>query len=345
MWLTPLSIRAFGWGDEIMATPTLTLSKTKLARAEDSPTALVLRRFRRHRLAMASVFAMAFILLLAASAPALAPFKPERLSVPEAFRGPLTRDPKTQQPYVLGTDNLGRDYFSRLLYGGRISLTVALVTTTLAILIGLMVGSVAGFYGNWLDSILMRAVEFLATIPILPLLLIISAMLLRNEDLIPIPKLVLNAVGALTLLDERGARQATLIILVLTMLGWLSDARLVRGSILALRGQTFIESAKSLGSGDLHIILRHMLPNALAPIIVNASLNLSGFIVAEAALSFLGFGIPDPIPTWGNVLAATQQFMLDRPWLPLIPGIPIVLCSLAFNYIGDGLRDALDPRR
>ena len=139
-------------------------------------------------------------------------------------------------------------------------------------------------------------------------------------------------------------RQAVLIIAVLAGLGWLNDARLMRGTILALREQTFVEAARSLGASDLHIILRHMLPNALAPIIVNASLNLSGFIVAEAALSFLGFGIQDPIPTWGNMLAATQQFMFDRPWLPLVPGLPIVLCSLAFNYIGDGLRDALDPR-
>ena len=303
------------------------------------------RRFRRHRLAMLSVGILALIIGLSLAAPALAPFKPDRIAISEAFKSPISTDAKTGQRYGLGTDNLGRDYLSRLLYGGRISLTVAILTTSLSILIGVAVGAVSGYYGGWLDSVLMRAVEFLATIPILPLLLIISAMLLRSEDAIPIPKMITEFVGGLALLGPRDARQAVLIIAVLTALGWLNDARLMRSAILALRDQTFIESARSLGSNDLGIITRHLLPNALAPIIVNASLNLSGFIVAEAALSFLGFGIQDPIPTWGNMLSATQQFMFDKPWLPLVPGLPIVLCSLAFNYIGDGLRDALDPRR
>jgi peptide/nickel transport system permease protein len=294
---------------------------------------------------MISLFVITLVIGLSLAAPLLAPFKPDRLAVSEAFRPALDQDPKTGQPYVLGTDNLGRDYFSRLLYGGRISLTVAILTTSLSILIGIAVGALSGYYGGWLDSVLMRAVEFLATIPILPLLLIISAMLLRSEDAIPIPKLLTDLVGTVALLGPREARQAVLIIGVLTALGWLNDARLMRGTILSLRDQTFIESAHSLGASDVRIIAQHMLPNALAPIIVNASLNLSGFIVAEAALSFLGFGIQDPIPTWGNMLAATQQFMFDKPWLPLVPGTPIVLCSLAFNYIGDGLRDALDPRR
>jgi peptide/nickel transport system permease protein len=310
-----------------------------------SPTRLVLRRFLRHRLAVIALTMVGLILLVTAAAPSLAPFRPGRLAVAEAFRPPWAVEPKTQQRYVLGTDNLGRDYFSRLLYGGRISLTIAIITTTLSILIGLAVGAVSGYRGGWLDAVLMRAVEFLATIPVLPLLLIISALLLRSEEAVAIPGPVLDTVSALTLLNERDARQAVLIILVLTALGWLNDARLMRSSVLALRDQTFIESARSLGASDVSIVLRHMLPNAIAPIIVNASLNLSGFVVAEAALSFLGFGLQDPIPTWGNMLAATQQFMAARPWLPLIPGLPIVLCSLAFNYVGDGLRDALDPRR
>jgi peptide/nickel transport system permease protein len=253
-------------------------------------------------------------------------------------------DDETGRTHYLGTDNIGRDYFSRLVYAGRISLSVALLATSLTVVIGVLVGVYAGFYGGWVDSLLMRAVEFLATLPALPLLLIVSAMLLRNEETIPIPKALLDAVGKLMLLSARDARQAVLIILVLAGLGWLNDARLMRGMILSLREHTFVEAARSLGASDWQIILRHMVPNSMAPIIVNASLNLSGFIVAEAALSFLGFGIQDPIPTWGNMLAATQQFMFDRPSLPLVPGLPIVFCSLAFNYIGDGLRDALDPR-
>jgi peptide/nickel transport system permease protein len=314
------------------------------ARAEESPWRIVLRRFRRHRLAMASVFVIAAIFVISLFAAQLSPFSPNVLAVGDYFLAPGTVDEPTGLVHYLGTDNIGRDYFSRLVYAGRISLTVALVSTTLATLTGMVVGVYAGYYGGWVDSVLMRAVEFLATIPALPLLLVISAMLLRSENAIPIPQFVLDLMGKIMLLSPRDARQAVIIIIVLAGLGWLNDARLMRGTILSLRAQTFVEAAHSLGASDLQIITRHMIPNSLAPIIVNASLNLSGFIVAEAALSFLGFGIQDPIPTWGNMLAATQQFMFDRPWLPLVPGLPIVLCSLAFNYIGDGLRDALDPR-
>ena len=314
------------------------------APASESPARVVLRRFRRHRLAMISIFVMLVLFLTSVFARQLTPFEPNALAVGDFLLAPGTVDAKTGLVHWLGTDNIGRDTFTRLVYAGRISLTVALTSTLLALLLGMVVGTYAGYYGGWVDSVLMRAVEFLATIPTLPLLLVISAMLLRNEEAIPIPAPVLQVMGKLMLLDQRDARQAVIIILVLAGLGWLNDARLMRGAILTLRDQTFVEAARSLGASDLQIIFQHMIPNALAPIIVNASLNLSGFIVAEASLSFLGFGIQDPIPTWGNMLAATQQFMFNRPWLPLLPGIPIVLCSLAFNYIGDGLRDALDPR-
>lgn len=320
------------------------LSAEPQTRAEESPGRIVLRRFMRHKLAMASVFIISAIFIISLFAAQVSPFLPNVLSVGDYFLAPGTVDAETGLNHYLGTDHIGRDYFSRLVYAGRISLTVAILSTTMATLTGMVVGVYAGYYGGWVDSVLMRGVEFLATIPALPLLLVISAMLLRNENAIPIPQFVLDVMGKIMLLSPRDARQAVIIMLVLAGLGWLNDARLMRGTILSLRAQTFVEAAHSLGASDLQIILRHMIPNSMAPIIVNASLNLSGFIVAEAALSFLGFGIQDPIPTWGNMLAATQQFMFDRPWLPLVPGLPIVLCSLAFNYIGDGLRDALDPR-
>ena len=311
---------------------------------EEHPLKIVTRRFLRHRLATASVFVMVGIFVISLFAANIAPFRPEELTVGKYFVPPGTVDAKSGRAHYFGTDHIGRDYFSRLVYAGRISLSVALITTGITAVIGIGVGAYSGFYGGWLDSVFMRGVEFLATIPILPLLLIISAMLIKNEHFIPIPDAGLYVMSKITLLKPSDARQAVLIIIVLAGLGWLNDARLMRGMVLSLREQTFVEAARALGASDRLIIFRHMLPNAMAPIIVNASLNLSGFIVAEAALSFLGFGIQDPIPTWGNMLAATQQFMSDRPWLPLVPGIPIVLCSLAFNYIGDGLRDALDPR-
>jgi peptide/nickel transport system permease protein len=264
--------------------------------------------------------------------------------VSKRFLSPGTFDVEANKTHYLGTDNIGRDYFSRLLYAGRISLTVALVSVLISELIGITVGSIAGFYRGVVDAVLMRFVEFLITIPSLPLLLIISQMLLSNPELIPIPDAVLVFMGRIMLLRPSDVRQAVMIILVLAGLGWLGSAQLMRGMVMGLREQTFVEAARSLGASNARIIFVHMIPNAMAPIIVSASLGLAGFIVAEASLSFLGFGIQDPVPTWGNMLSATQQFMSDRPWLPLVPGLPIFLCSLCFNYIGDGLRDALDPR-
>lgn len=311
---------------------------------EETPVSIVLRRFRRHRLAMISSFMLVFVFLVSFFAKQLAPFTMDELSVANRFAMPGAVSSQTGKTHYLGTDNIGRDYFSRLLFAGRISLTVAVLSVLISESVGMVVGAISGFYGGVLDSVIMRFVEFLLTIPSLPLLLIISQMLLQNPDMIPIPDIVLNVLGQVMLLRPSDVRQALMIVVVLAGLGWLGSAQLMRGMVLALREQVFVEASRSLGASNFRIIFVHMIPNALAPIIVSASLGLAGYIIAEASLSFLGFGIQDPIPTWGNMLSATQQFMADRPWLPLIPGMPIFLCSLAFNYVGDGLRDALDPR-
>ena len=311
---------------------------------ERSPFQIVLRRFVRHRLAMLSLAVMLAIFTTTILAPYITSFKVDELNVNKYFVPFGTVDKATGRVHYLGTDNIGRDYFSRLIYAGRISLTVALLSVLISETIGILVGSISGFYGSWVDAILMRFVEFMLTIPTLPLLLIISSMLLRNQELIPIPESVLTFVGKIMLLGPRDARNAVLIVIVLAGFGWLSSAQLMRGTVLSLREQTFVEASRSLGATNFWIIRKHMIPNAMAPIIVDASLGLAGYVVAEAALAFLGFGIQDPVPTWGNMLSATQTYMFDKPWLPLLPGIPIFVCSLAFNYIGDGLRDALDPR-
>ena len=311
---------------------------------ERSPFQIVLRRFVRHRLAMISLAVMLAIFITTILAPYITSFKVDELNVNKYFVPFGTVDEPTGRIHYLGTDNIGRDYFSRLIYAGRISLTVALLSVLISETIGILVGSISGFYGSWVDAILMRFVEFMLTIPTLPLLLIISSMLLRNQELIPIPESVLTFVGKIMLLGPRDARNAVLIVIVLAGFGWLSSAQLMRGTVLSLREQTFVEASRSLGASNIWIIRKHMIPNAMAPIIVDASLGLAGYVVAEAALAFLGFGIQDPVPTWGNMLSATQTYMFDKPWLPLLPGIPIFVCSLAFNYIGDGLRDALDPR-
>lgn len=324
--------------------PVELLSSDAITTPEEKPIMIVFRRFRRHKLAMASAAVMALIFLVSIFAKQISPFSPTDITVGNYFLSPGAVEEKTGRVHYLGTDNIGRDYLSRLIYAGRISLTVALVSVLISTIIGVAVGAYSGFYGGWVDSVLMRFVEFMLTIPFLPLLLILSSMLLRNENLIPIPDPVLRIAGSIMLLSPRDARQAVVIIIVLSATGWLTAARLMRGMVLSLRNQTFTEAAQAMGASNARIIFSHMIPNAMAPIIVDASLALAGFIVAEAALSFLGFGIQDPVPTWGNMLAATQRFMFDRPWLPLVPGFPIFICSLAFNFIGDGLRDALDPR-
>ena len=311
---------------------------------ERSPFQVVMRRFVRHRLAMVSMAVMLLVFLITILAPYIAPYEVEELNVGNYFVPFGTVDQDTGRTHYLGTDNIGRDIFSRLIYAGRISLTVALLSVIISESIGIVVGAISGFYGGWVDAVLMRFVEFMLSIPTLPLLLIISSMLIRNENLIPIPEPVLSFIGKIMLINPRDARNAVLIIIVLAGFGWLSAAQLMRGTVLSLREQTFVEAARSLGASNVWIILKHMIPNAMAPIIVDASLGLAGYVVAEASLSFLGFGIQDPIPTWGNMLSATQTYMFDKPWLPLIPGLPIFICALAFNYIGDGLRDALDPR-
>ena len=310
---------------------------------ERSPFQVVMMRFVRHRLAMVSMAVMIIIFIATILAPYITSYKIDELNVNNYFL-PFGATDEDGRVHYLGTDNIGRDYFSRLIYAGRISLTVALLSVLISETIGILVGAVSGFYGGWVDAVLMRFVEFMLTIPTLPLLLIISSMLLRNENLIPIPESVLKVVGDIMLLGPKDARNAILIVIVLAGFGWLSAAQLMRGTILSLREQTFVEASRSLGATDIWIIFKHMITNAMAPIIVDASLGLAGYVVAEAALAFLGFGIQDPIPTWGNMLSATQQYMFDKPWLPLVPGLPIFICSLAFNYIGDGLRDALDPR-
>ncbi len=320
------------------------LSAEAITIEERTPFQIVMNRFKRHRLAMVSLIVMIVILIITILAPVIAPFTVQELSVNDYFVPFGTVDTETGRVHYLGTDHIGRDYFSRLIYAGRISLTIAILSVIISETIGIVVGAISGFFGGWLDSVLMRFVEFMLTIPQLPLLLIISSMLLRNEELIPIPESLLNFVGNIMLLGPRDARNAILIVLILAGFGWLNAAQLMRGMVLSLKEQTFVEASRSLGASNYRIIVRDMIPNAMAPIIVDGSLGLAGYVVAEAALAFLGFGIQDPVPTWGNMLAASQQFMLDRPWLPLVPGLPIFICSLAFNYIGDGLRDALDPR-
>lgn len=288
---------------------------------QEKPLFVIARRFVKHKLAVAGMVVILVFVLAALFAPWIAPY-----GVYKQNLAPVYSNPSSQ--HILGTDELGRDIFSRLLYAARLSLFITLVVNITTETIGVLVGAFSGFFGGWVDAVIQRVVEFMLTLPILPMLLFFSA-ILRGVTLRGLPP---------------EWSQALIISFVLIIFGWMGATRLVRGVVLSLREQDFTQAARALGCGRVGIVLRHMIPNALAPVIVNLTLNLGGVIVLEAALSFLGFGIQPPVPTWGNMLQNVQQRMWEQPWLAFFPGLCIFLTSLAFNYMGDGLRDALDPR-
>ncbi|HQV30104.1 MAG TPA: ABC transporter permease [Thermoflexales bacterium] len=322
-------------------------ARKPLARA-DTQFNIVARRFRRHRLAMVSLLVLGVILVASILAKQISPFERDYLNVESAakFLPPLSRSPETGAMHWLGTNQIGQDLFTRLVYAARISLTTAILATTLSTLVGTILGTLAGYFRGILDSVIQRVIDFFSNLPQLPILLILTAVLVTDPRLIPIPTFVIKFLQAIMLFDqEREARVVAALILILTLLGWTGVARLMRGQVLQVRERDFVEGARALGANSLAIITRHIVPNAFPPVIVAFTLGLAASLTAETGLSFLGVGIQNPVPTWGNMLAFTQSYMFERPYLPLIPAFPMFLCSVAFNFIGDGLRDALDPRQ
>jgi len=312
---------------------------------QESQVLVVLRRFRRHKLAVISTFLILFIFVVSLLAPVLAPFPRDAIDLSSSSRPapPGVRD-TAGQVHLLGIDHLGRDLFTRLLYAARVSMSIAILVVLISETFGMFLGAVAGYFGGIVDTIISRVIEFMLTIPTLPILLIISAILLRRDVVLPLPAFIDKFLSGLLLAPEREAQKVVVLVLILVVFGWLGAARLMRGMALSLSKQDFVEALRAAGASDARIIFRHIIPNGLAPILVNASLALGGVIVTESALSFLGLGVQDPTPTWGNMLSTSQSYMFQHPWLPLVPGIPLVIVSIGFNFIGDGLRDALDPR-
>lgn len=287
-----------------------------------------LRRFMGHVPALAS---LVVILVLVAGA-ALAPLVAALLGV-----DPLAEDLFNQyQPpsaeHWLGTDALGRDVLVRLLYAGRVSLLVGFAGALIASLIGTLVGLAAGYYGGRLDAVLMRITDGAIALPVLPLLIILAAV-----DL-----------GKLGLSDSFvRSEQASVwrIIIIVSLFGWTTAARLVRASALAVREREFVRAARALGASDLRIMATHILPNVLSPLVVATTLAVGGVILVESVLSYLGLGINPPTPSWGGMLTNAQETVSRAPWLAICPGLAIFLAVLAFNFLGDGLQDALNPRR
>jgi peptide/nickel transport system permease protein len=311
----------------------------------ESQWRIVLRRFSRHRLAMISLVVLIVIFTASVLAPVIAPFPRDEIALDKRFLPPGSIDAETGRMHIMGTNHLGRDYFTRVLYAARVSLTVAVVSTTLSTLIGLVLGLVAGYFGGWIDVVVTRTIEFVSTFPLLIILLILVSVMLENENFLQLPGFVTSFIVAITAVKPDEARTIAVVILALGLLRWSPTARLMRGMVLSVREQAYIESSRALGASNLRLIARHVFPNAYPPLIVDFTLGLNDALVLESSLSFLGFGIQDPTPTWGNMLAFTRSYMFQEPWVPLMPGLPILLTSLAINYVGDGLRDALDPRQ
>lgn len=276
----------------------------------------VWRRFRKHKMAMVGLVVLALLILGAWFGPLLSPFGFDDLDLDHAKEAFSLLHP-------LGTDELGQDTFVRLMVAGRVSLTVGLAAAVFGVVIGSALGALSGFYGKWVDGFVMRLADVMLAVPVLMLIMVLSTFL----------KAVAFPGG-----------QIGIIVFILALTGWMSVSRLVRGEFLSLREQEFIEAARATGMEDLGIITRHLLPNAMAPIFVAATLGVADAIMMESALSFLGFGIQPPLPTWGNMLTNAQQYMIDAPWLAVYPGLMIFLTIVSVNYVGDGLRDALDPK-
>ncbi len=233
--------------------------------------------------------------------------------------------------HVFGTDEVGRDVFLRLIYGARVSIGVGILVAIASALMGLVIGAVAGYYGGFLDNALMRLTDALLSLPLIPVLIVVAAI-----DLQKVP--FLNS------LLPTGMESIFKMVIILCLFSWMGVARLVRGSILSLREREFVLAAKTLGAKDSTIILRHMFPNVIAPMLVSITLGVGESILFEAALSFLGLGIMPPTPSWGNMLNNAQEVIYKNIWLCILPGVMILLTVISFNFLGDGLQDAVDPK-
>ncbi len=272
----------------------------------------VVRRFTRHPLALIGFIAVTALCIAALFAPWIAPHDPLLLDTKARFFAPFARP-----GFLLGTDDLGRDTFSRLLYGGRISLTVGLVAMFTTVLTGALIGLASGYLGGIIDTLLMRFVDTMLCFPQIFLLLVIAAF-------VP-PSLISIA-------------------LIIGLTSWMEVARIVRAEILHLKEQDFIAAARALGASAARIMFRELLPNIVAPLLVAATLRVASAVLAESYISYLGYGVQPPLASWGNMLTNAQGYFDTVPWLAVLPGAMITITVMGFNFLGDGLRDALDPR-
>ncbi|MEN2984248.1 MAG: oligopeptide ABC transporter permease [Dictyoglomaceae bacterium] len=268
------------------------------------------KRLAKNRLALVGLSIVLIIVIIAIFADYIAPYDPLKVDLSKHLLPP-------SREHLLGTDEFGRDILSRIIFGARVSLQIGFFAQVISISLGTVLGLLAGFYGGWVDDVIMRIVEILFAFPFLLFVIAVVAVFgpgIQN------------------------------LYLAVALIGWAGVARIVRGQVLSLRERDFVASARAIGAGTWRILFRHILPNALSPIIIEATLGMGGMIMLEAGLSFLGLGVQAPTPSWGSMVQAGLAYMRSAWWYPVFPGIVIMIIVFGFNLLGDGLRDALDPR-
>lgn len=311
-----------------------TTVKQGAAPASRSLTALALRRFLRHRLALTGSAILLALMLASLLAPWIAPHDPEAMGVTfPTWADSILQPPSAAHPF--GTDELGRDTLSRIIYGAQVSLSIGFAVALLSTLIGVIFGLVSGFVGGFVDAVIVATINFVIAVPTLPFILVLQGLL--RDPRVPLSGYMDQVFGLYA--------SAVMVVFVLVLFGWTTTARLVRGQVLALREREFVEAARALGAPRMRILGRHLLPNSLAPVIVEATITVGQAVLVEAALSFLGFGVQG-VPTWGRMLSTADSFLLREHgfWLAFFPGMAILVTVLSIQFVGDGLRDAFDPR-
>ncbi len=322
-----------------ISSPPLEAAEAVAARhAALTPAELAWRRFRKHRMAMLGLGTLILLLLyvtlggLILSRGYCTPIKQNLTG--EAYANCNDTSLKLKPPsatHPFGTDAIGRDILARTIYGGQISVTIGVLAALMEVMVGTVIGATAAYYGGWVDSLLMRFTEAMLNIPSLFLLIVAAKFLGGN-----VPEI--NALG------REFSGSVVVIIIIIGLTSWMYLARIVRANILSLKEQDFISASRALGVSDARIIFAHLLPNTLAPVIVAATLGVASAILSEAYISFLGLGVQGATATWGNMLEGAYRYLETAPWLWIFPGFFILLTVLSVNYVGDGLRDAFDPR-
>ena len=283
----------------------------------ESLSALIWRRFKRHRLALVSAILLGLMTVLVMSAP-FSVYSATQLDSKDEFAKPSAS-------HWFGTDELGRDVFTRILYGGQVSLAVGIFSTLISLTIGVIIGALSGYYGGWIDNVLMRITDTFLIMPVVFVLILFSALLRELPGF------------------AEYRNSVWLVIIAISSFAWMWPARIARGLCLVLREREFVSASRALGASDARLIFRRILPNSLGPLLVSGTLQMAYAIITESGLSYLGFGVQPPTPSWGNILESAQVHVYRAPWLAVFPGLMIFITVIAINFVGDGLRDAFDP--